>query len=295
MNFRLNRIAIRAILAAGVSLTAISAHAANMARLDSIDGYNVVAIEGEITGGDADKFQQITSGLKGSTIITINSLGGKVVEGLQIAENIHDRHFLTLVQNNASCASICGIMWLAGSTRHSGTAAHIGFHAASNADGTESGAASAMIGAFLGQLGLSYNAIYYITSAPPSGINWLSAAKAKELGITVTVHQPTPTAAAPAAAPVASRPVDYTVVSFEMGRHERQSWEAWFTGLPTTDYRTGTEWWTEHRSLKPQPSCFKADASVGWTAGCAEAMRRLAPVDAKRELDKNFRAGWNSV
>jgi hypothetical protein len=96
MNINLNRTAIRAILAASVLLTAISAHAANVYSMDiNNPGHSAIAIDGDIVAGDADKFEQVASGMQGQTSVLLDSPGGKVVEGLRIAQSIHDRHFNT--------------------------------------------------------------------------------------------------------------------------------------------------------------------------------------------------------
>jgi hypothetical protein len=84
-------------------------------------------------------------------------------------------------------------MWLAGTQRFAVTTSHIGFHAAADDKGAESGAGSAVIGAFLSHIGLSYKAILYTMTAPPSGIDWFNATKAQALGILVTtVPAPAP-------------------------------------------------------------------------------------------------------
>jgi len=65
----------------------------------------------------------------------------------------------------------------------------VGFHAAFiEKDGvrSESGAANALIGAYLFELGLRDDAIIFATSASPDGINWLTADAANRAGIPVT-------------------------------------------------------------------------------------------------------------
>jgi hypothetical protein len=42
---------------------------------------------------------------------------------------------------------------------------------------------NAVVGSYLGQLGLSYGAIFYLTTPDPNNMEWLSGKKAKELGI----------------------------------------------------------------------------------------------------------------
>src|SRR4051812_6687493 len=54
----------------------------------------------------------------------------------------------------------------------------------------ESGAGNAVVGAYLNQLGLSQNAIAYLTSPPPDSLQWLTPNDARQLGIEVEVYEP---------------------------------------------------------------------------------------------------------
>src|SRR5262245_6163417 len=90
-----------------------------------------------------------------------------------------------------NCFSICAAIWLAGSERYVANNTKLGFHAAYRREGqgkkataVVSSGGNAIVGAYYGQLGLSDNAIYWLTSAPPQGGLWMNAKVARELGIT---------------------------------------------------------------------------------------------------------------
>ena len=78
-----------------------------------------------------------------------------------------------------------------------GSNAQIGFHAASNGvthEVTSSG--NALIGAYLNKLGLSEQAVVYITDPSPQSIRWLSLSDAQAFGIEVNRYSgATPTQA----------------------------------------------------------------------------------------------------
>jgi hypothetical protein len=93
------------------------------------------------------------------------------------------RRYHTMVGTKAVCASMCGIIWRAGSTRWVFATSHIGFHSPYFSDKRISPVGAAVIGAFLAKLGLSDVAIRYLTEAVPNTMNWLTAEKARELGI----------------------------------------------------------------------------------------------------------------
>lgn len=149
---------------------------------------NVVYISGQIVAGDYEKFARVSRAMGHVDAVLLDSPGGTLRDGLNIAEATRQMGVATGVPNNATCTSMCAIIWLAGRTRLSASNAHIGFHAIYYAkDGTVAGGGNAMIGAFLNKLGLSYTAIAFATSADPTSISWLSTAKARELGIAVRV------------------------------------------------------------------------------------------------------------
>ncbi|MBV7518963.1 hypothetical protein [Ensifer sp. ENS12] len=75
---------------------------------------------------------------------------------------------------------------LAGSPKLLDDTSKLGFHAAYrlvNGRAFEYGAANALVGAYLNQLGLNDRAVVYITSAPPEGVEWLTADTASAVGI----------------------------------------------------------------------------------------------------------------
>lgn len=187
----------------------------------------------------------------------LDSNGGKVLDGLTIGQLIHAKGYATVVANNATCASTCGLIWLSGVYRFVGTGSQIGFHAAFRSDGdevSESGAANALIGAYLGGLGLSYDAIYYLTEKAPNDIQWLNQADAQRLGILYAILPETttppaarvsrqgdsvsewlgsPTTAMPPAQAEAS-----TTEAFAEGRQDRISYEQWYASLPQAPSET---------------------------------------------------------
>jgi hypothetical protein len=171
---------------------AFSAQAATIEAKGTSDGVNIVVIQGRIDEGDSDKFTQIVSPFAGRALIFLNSPGGAVIDGLNIGLTIRHKAYATAVADSDMCASICGMIWLAGSPRLLTTNSKIGFHAASRvADGQESGEANALIGAYVSNLGLSYDAVQYLTEKPPGDMNWLHPSDATKVGIVYGLMKPT--------------------------------------------------------------------------------------------------------
>jgi hypothetical protein len=172
-----------------------SAQAANMgASFD--DGSTYITIEGEIVEGDSAQFKRITQTVSGQAFVVLHSNGGSAIEAMEIGETIRARGYATAVINGNQCASACGLIWLAGTPRYVGTTAHVGFHAAYHLEGEaarESGAVNALIGAYVTNLGLSYGAVLFVTSSPPTQMKWMHSSDTEKLGIqVVTISDPKP-------------------------------------------------------------------------------------------------------
>jgi hypothetical protein len=177
---------IRTAALAAAMLTTAAVGSAPAAEIRK-DG-SIVYITGQIVEGDYEKFVRTSGGMGRFGALFLNSPGGALGDGLSIAEATRQMGVMTGVPNNATCASMCAIIWLAGSPRLVASNAHIGFHAISYVkDGKVAGDGNAMVGAFLNKLGLSYTAIAFVTSAPPTAINWLNVTKARQLGIDTKV------------------------------------------------------------------------------------------------------------
>ena len=139
------------------------------------DGHKAIIIRGPIEEGDDDRFFVLAEQARRATVF-LESPGGLVTTGLSIGAEIAIRGYTTLVLDGAGCHSICAIMWVAGKRRYMSSAAKVSVHAAyrmrneaTGAPGaSESGVANAQIGAFLNEIGLSYEAIRYFTFAGPS-------------------------------------------------------------------------------------------------------------------------------
>jgi hypothetical protein len=119
-------------------------------------------------------------------MVWLHSPGGDVVTGINIGEEIHARRFATVVPEN--CASVCGLMWLAGTPRGVKEDAHIGFHAAYYASTKKvSPEANAWVGAYLNRLGFSYATIEFLTQTSPDSMQWVTGDLASKYGIKALV------------------------------------------------------------------------------------------------------------
>ena len=166
---------------------------AEIASTTSTDGIPIITITGDFATGDEDKFNSLAIPLKQAVVI-LDSPGGMAFPAMEIGRTISIKGFATAAFPNGLCSSACALTWLAGRPRILYPTSRIGFHALftlenGNADVSSSG--NALVGQYFQQLGLSTAAIVFATSAPPSGMNWLSEAKAREIGLEVKVFDET--------------------------------------------------------------------------------------------------------
>jgi hypothetical protein len=171
------------------SLFAKGAEAASIEvnRLDN--GGSLVVLDGDLELGDIEQFRSKVATLSKATV-AFRSEGGSLLAGIRIGMLIRVRGFGTVVPDDAQCASACAVAWLGGNQRFMGAGSKVGFHAAYVVKGkgtAESAPGNAVLGAYLYQLGLSEDAIVYITRASPASMQWLSTEDASQHGIDVAL------------------------------------------------------------------------------------------------------------
>lgn len=116
-----------------------------------------------------------------------------MITALNIGRYVRARGWDTAVADNEQCMSACAVLWLAGAKRYMADTAVIGFHAAYQVEqdrAVESSFGNALVGAYLNGLGLSDNAVIYITYSPPGDMQILSKADALAVGIDVAPLRP---------------------------------------------------------------------------------------------------------
>jgi hypothetical protein len=185
-------------------------HAATI-KAASDNGNALILVVGEIMGGDDERFATVAASEPDDVTVLLESPGGNLVAGLRIGSAIRMRAWTTVVADGSTCASACGLMWLGGVRRIVGRGAQVGFHAAwvEGPDGVkhEVGNGNALVGSYLGRLGLTDDAVVYLTSASPDRANWLTDTTARQVGIRAEFVQGEPpqrlTSNVPAIAPPA--------------------------------------------------------------------------------------------
>jgi hypothetical protein len=190
------REAIDRVLLRGLALLLLllsgTTRAAEVAGVNH-DGDYSVRITGPIASGDYD---HVAAMLKGGLVnrVELDSDGGALGEALAIGRLIYKKKLDTVVADGKTCASACGIIWLAGRHRVIEGAGRVGFHAIYLNDGSQdiSSDGNALVGAYFNGLGLSTDAIVYLTHAKPTDMRWFTPADAWYLAIDTEWRRPNP-------------------------------------------------------------------------------------------------------
>src|SRR5262249_20076565 len=155
-------------------------------REQTPDRPSVVVVEGSLAAFDENQVAAKAASLC-SAFVAFSSDGGSLLAGIRIGEAIRRKGFSTIVPDGQRCASACALAWLGGAERFIGTSGKISFHATYDPAADESGAGTDVIDAYLSKIGLSYEAVIYITQAASNEMTWLNMSDAAQRGIRVTL------------------------------------------------------------------------------------------------------------
>ena len=172
-------LSLYSLMAAGTTRAAEITH---RTIVDDIEGIMVV---GEIKSSDAQKFREFSIKYKRAVVI-LSSNGGSLLPAIEIGKIIKIARYITVVPDEAVCASSCALIWVAGETRLLSPNGRVGFHASyrdNNGRLEESGTANALIGSYLTLLNLPERAVVFATRASPDKILWLTSANKASAGI----------------------------------------------------------------------------------------------------------------
>ena len=192
---RLLAVAHQCLLAAAVIFGAglATTNPATAATISSkiVDGTPIITIEGEAVLGDAKTFAAIVAArpLNPATVVDLSGPGGMVVDGMRIGNIIHRLGWTTRVVEGHACYSTCAFTWLAGKRRIMSADAHVAFHAPFDRHThlvTDTGRGLMTYYAKAVELNPATVA-FIMAKAPGQGFDWLDAAKAKSLDLTMEV------------------------------------------------------------------------------------------------------------
>jgi ATP-dependent protease ClpP protease subunit len=147
---------------------------------------DMINFHGEIVSGDSEKFSSLlTQGFNNGTpikMVRLNSVGGQVLAGVDIANKIRTLGINTIVGNGDECASMCVLMFAAGEHRGHVSTSRIGVHSATmttgldgleNSETKDAMAVSIMLSRLYKEYGTPDSIIGKMVTTPSDQITWL--------------------------------------------------------------------------------------------------------------------------
>ena len=179
-------------LAAAALAAAFPAHAATIETSAGNGGSGrfdydrFITVTGDIVAGDSARLEKALQGSHHATVSLISN-GGLAIEGVEMGRAIVSSGAKTYVDKDETCASACAFAWLAGNPRIAGLHAQILFHHVTDPrnDRDSEDQGNAVIGGYLGSLGINAEAIAFMTEKGPDDVNQLTPVVAAAYGIQV--------------------------------------------------------------------------------------------------------------
>jgi hypothetical protein len=188
--------AIALSVAAGLALAfATAAKAADFA-VGTGDGRAFIKVSGDIEMLDGLKLKSLAAAMnknkkyKGlKVVVALESGGGSVIGGLGVAAIVLVNGWSTYVPPKTVCASACADIWLAGAEKFATKTSKIGMYSAGHkvkGEVVRVDEGNLLRIKYFVNLGLGKDAIVAMLTPDPDGMMWLTADKAKILGINYT-------------------------------------------------------------------------------------------------------------
>jgi len=285
---------------------------------------------GPIVKGDTARLEQALGAVpQGRRLLALalDSPGGLVAEGEQLAGLIRTRKLPVVIPSNSQCVSACFLLIAASPHRMAASDALVGVHSANeNQQETDASlAVTTLMARDAARDGIPPAVIGKMVETTPGRVEWLTHADLTSMNVLVydgdaptaarqavmasvrpvvaptasptLAPTPTPNSAAPPSPPLAA-PVPQASVppGFVAGRDARRGWDAWLAGL-RGPYRDGAAFALAQIGLPRPGSCYGPNGvSRGeFTLGCEVARQRLATVATKLAVNVDYAAGWNSA
>ena len=178
-----------AVVGTIITFSPVSAMGADI-ELRRTPAGSILYVNGRFEAGDDKRLIRALLETE-DAVVSLNSAGGSLMVGLSMGRALRLQGVTTVVEAGQTCASACGLAWLGGSRRLLDPSAQVGFHAAyfidDNGLAIETGSGNALVGAYLNQLGMSSEAVYYITRSSPAEMQWLTIDDAEKFGIQLKI------------------------------------------------------------------------------------------------------------
>jgi hypothetical protein len=292
------------LVAALALATPAGAMTINRTHLDGIG--DVIDLQGDIKEGNGASLRAYLNSIpehdrRNIVAFRLDSLGGSVGEAAEMADAIANTRRGTIVGEDNVCVSACVFLFAAGNERLVSSTARIGVHRSHNANGESQGNVIGFMAKVAKRYGVPDSIITQMVTTDPDAVTWLTRADYAAWNVEVVEAK-----VASASAPAAPTPGPWAALggtasvspvsqAFADGKRDRLSMQQW-VDKQSGEYRAGIEYWASVRSHQNEnPGCVAAAPNWEWLNGCKAAKATLDPLDARRNREPDYKAGWNQA
>ena len=282
---------------------------------------------GPIVKGDGARLEKALAAIPATTRIlalALDSPGGIVVEGEQMATLIRARALAVVIAADRQCVSACFLMFAAAPRKIVESNALVGVHSASE-NGTENEttmAVSVQMARIATSLGVPPAVVGKMVRTKPGAVEWLTPDDIASMGAKtytgdivaatrdtspVRIAAPIPVfppSGAPSTGPIVRQPTlppppvaasSNLGAGFVAGRTGRNEWDAWLAGQQT-GFRDGAVLAQLQSGLSGPALCRGPNGTDrgDFTRGCEAGLQRLTGTELRVRTDPDFAAGWQS-
>ena len=185
-----SRLAAALICLLGLTLPASRTHALQFDQITISPTEVIVGGRGPIVKGDTDRLQQALAAVPQSKRLlglALDSPGGNVVEGEQLAKLIRARGLPVVIPSNSKCISACFLLLAASTRRLAASDALVGVHSASEAgeETDTSLAVTTLMARVAAEMGIPPAIIGKMVSTKAASVEWLTHADLLSMDVTI--------------------------------------------------------------------------------------------------------------
>jgi hypothetical protein len=263
----------------GLALPGAPAHAIQFEQVALSPTEVIIGGRGPIVKGDTDRLQQVLAAVPPSKqllALALDSPGGNVVEGEQLAKLIRARRLTVTIPSNSKCVSACFLLLAASPRRMAAADALVGVHSASE-DGQETDtslAVTTLMARVAAEMDIPPAIIGKMVSTKAASVEWLTHADLASMNVTI-YDSDTPTAARQASTGIATQIVPGPPPGQSSAPQQSSP-------LPP------------QASVRPVPSYAEPPAYTPPQGGYAPASQAVAPPPTAFAAGRDDRRAWNT-
>lgn len=154
-------------------------------KTTNIKGHDIALVTGVVDSNMLREFRKWIATARNPSSVVLQSPGGYLFDGIDIALIINFNNLITIVPENSICASVCVVMLASGSQKIVHRSSKIGVHAAYDADQNYSVDGTSHLVHLLNNVGIPKDIVDLMITTLPADITWLTLVQLTRMGIKI--------------------------------------------------------------------------------------------------------------